>query len=352
MKEFDNDLDKKFKFDFSSPEKSNINISKLKTFIKKDKEAVIVFYGGEPLLEIEKIKEIMDNINVPFRMQTNGKLLNELPPKYLNKIEKILISLDGTEERTDFNRSKGTYKKVMQNIKQAIENGYKGELIARMTVSPAFPDIYEQVTHLINNKDFNFTSIHWQLDAGFFKFDFNEESFQIFTQEYNKSISKLIDFWVADMKENKRVLRLYPFLAITHSIINNEKTILRCGAGHAGYAITTDGKVVACPIMNCIENFKAGTLDTNPSQLKKFEVSGRCLNCNKEIKNLCGGRCLYWNQASLWPKEGDDLICSTIKHLISELKSNIPKIEQLIASKTISKDDFNYEKYFGPEIIP
>ena len=189
--EFDNDLDKKFKFDFSSPEKSNIRTSKLKAFIEKDKEAVIIFYGGEPLLEIEKIKEIMDNINVPFRMQTNGKLLDKFPAVYLNRIEKILISIDGTEERTDFNRSKGTYQKVIDNLKQAIKQGYKGELIARMTISPAFPDIYEQATYLINNKDFPFTSIHWQLDAGFFKFDYNHESFKIFAQEYNKSISKL-----------------------------------------------------------------------------------------------------------------------------------------------------------------
>src|SRR3989338_11023671 len=128
--EFDNDLDKKFKFDFSSPEKSNIRTSKLKAFIEKDKEAVIIFYGGEPLLEIEKIKEIMDNINVPFRIQTNGKLLDQLPSKYANKIDKMLISLDGGKERTDFNRGKGTYNKVIKNIEFLRKNGYKGELIA------------------------------------------------------------------------------------------------------------------------------------------------------------------------------------------------------------------------------
>ncbi len=87
MKEFDNGLDKRFKFDFSGPENSEVDVEKLKEFLEKDKEAVLVFYGGEPLLQIEKIKEIIDKINVPFRMQTNGKLLDQLPIEYVKKID-------------------------------------------------------------------------------------------------------------------------------------------------------------------------------------------------------------------------------------------------------------------------
>ena len=288
----------------------------------------------------------MDNIDVPFRMQTNAKLLHLLPKEYVNRIDKILISLDGTEERTDYNRGEGTYKQVMKNIELIKKNGYKGELVARMTISQEFPDIYEQVVSLI---DAGFTSVHWQIDAGFFKFDFNKKEFEKFTKEYNKSTSKLIKYWIDQMKKGT-VLKIYPFLAIIESLLKEEPTLLRCGAGYAGYAISTDGKVVACPIMNCIEDFKAGDLDSDPNKLKKFSVGGRCISCS--YKDLCGGRCMYWNKAELWPKEGDDLICNTIKHLINELKAKLPEIQTLIKNKTISKKNFEYEKYFGPEIIP
>ena len=67
---------------------------------------------------------------------------------------------------------------------------------------------------------------------------------------------------------------------------------------------------------------------------------------------MCGGRCLYWNKANLWPDEGDDLICQTTKHLIGELKRKIPKIKELINDGIIKENYFDYEKYFGPEIIP
>ena len=58
LKEFDNGLDKRFKFDFLSPAKIQIDINKLKIFLSKDKNPVLIFYGGEPLLEIDKIKEM------------------------------------------------------------------------------------------------------------------------------------------------------------------------------------------------------------------------------------------------------------------------------------------------------
>ena len=56
MKE-ENDLDKKFEFDFSAPTDSSVKIKKLKTFLKKDKNSVLIFYGGGPLFSINKIKK-------------------------------------------------------------------------------------------------------------------------------------------------------------------------------------------------------------------------------------------------------------------------------------------------------
>jgi len=346
--ELENNLGKKFKFDFSEPDSSLVDIQKLKRFLSKDKDAVLVFYGGEPLLEIVKIKQIIDSINIPFRMQTNGKLLGKLPIDYLKKIDRILVSIDGNKERTDYNKGEGTYDAVVKNVRQARKNGYKGEIVARMTISPEADayDLYEQVLHLLSLGIFD--SIHWQIDAGFYKFDYDREKFSKFAEEYNKSVSRLIDYWIQEMKKG-RVLRLYPFIAMIDSLLKNEKTKLRCGAGHLGYAITTNGKIVACPIMNCIEDFKAGTINDNPKSLLKFEIPG-CSKC--DYKDLCGGRCLYWRAAKLWPKEGNDLICKTIKHYIDELKRKLPEIKELIKEGKINASDFNYEKYFGPEIIP
>jgi sulfatase maturation enzyme AslB (radical SAM superfamily) len=102
--------------------------------------------------------------------------------------------------------------------------------------------------------------------------------------------------------------------------------------------------------MNNIESFKAGNLDSNPSELKKFSCKDVCGDC--EVYDLCGGRCIYWRKAKLWPKIGDEMICDSIKFYIKLINSKMDGIYSLIEKGIIKEEDFDYEDYFGLEIIP
>jgi putative peptide-modifying radical SAM enzyme len=349
-REFGKELDKKFHFDFSSPCMSDINVNVLKKFIKKDKSPRIIFYGGEPLMNIEKMIEIMKQLpDVKYFMQTNGKLLNKIPKEFMHKFSRILVSIDGDKERTDFNRGKGTYDLVMKNIELIKKNAFRGEIIARMTISfsDGFTDLYKQVTNLLNA---GFKSIHWQLDMGFYESDYNKEKVAKFLKGYNREVSNLLDFWVSEMRRGK-VWRIYPFLGLFDSLYHNTKTKLRCGSGYANYTITTDGRIVACPITSGIQEFQVGNIaESNPNELEEIKIKEPCPSC--EYFNLCGGRCLYSNYTKLWPEEGQEQICGSIKYLIDEMKKRMPEIKRLIEDKKVKEDWFEYEKYFGPEIIP
>lgn len=347
VQEFENGLEKKWKFDFNVPCDSEIDVEKLKKFLEKDKNPKIIFYGGEPLLQIEKIKKILNEIKAEFFMQTNGKLLNELPKDYMNKFKRILVSIDGDEKRTDENRGKGTYKKVIENLRFIRKNGFQGEVVARMTISQEHPDLFEQVKNILNIKEFD--SVHWQIDLGFYRNDFSVEKIKNFVEEYNKNVSELVGFWIEQMKKGN-VLKLYPFLGIFETLYYWKKERLRCGSGHAGYTITTNGKITACPIMNNITDFYAGDLNSEINNLKEFSVGKSCDSC--DYLEICGGRCLYSNKAKLWPEQGEKLICESVIHLIKEIKRVLPTIKNFIDKKVISEKDFEYEKYFGPEIIP
>jgi uncharacterized protein len=354
LQDFDNNLDKKFEFDFSEPEDFELDVGKLKKFLLKDSEPVLVFYGGEPLLKIDLIKKIIDSLSetrVKFRMQTNGIFLDKLPVEYLEKIGKILVSIDGGCKVTDKYRGNGVYEKVISNLILARNRGYTGEFVARMTVSQEDPDVYKRVKHLVKLIDSGvFDSVHWQLDVGFYSNDFNLEKVSKFFKKYNKSNLKLIRWWFSQIKKG-RVYRIYPYVGIAKPIIlGNDSCGLRCGSGHAGYTITTSGKIVHCPIMNSIKTFEAGDLGSEPDKLKKFSCVYGCGDC--EVYGLCGGRCMYWRQAKLWPKEGNDLICDSIKKYIREIQKNMVVIYKLILKKKIRVEDFLYEDYFGPEIIP
>ncbi len=103
------------------------DIEDLISFISKDRDAVIGFYGGEPLLSIDRIEEIMDKVPAKaFTLQTNGTLLHRIKDPYLHRLHSILISLDGGREVTDASRGEGTYDIVMKNVHAIKEKGLQG----------------------------------------------------------------------------------------------------------------------------------------------------------------------------------------------------------------------------------
>jgi len=346
MNEFDNGLGDKWDYDMKAPFDSEVRVERLKRFIKP--EDTLIFYGGEPLVMMPRMMEIMDQVDCKFQIQSNGILLNQLPTKYLLKLSKMLISIDGDSDRTDTNRGKMKYKIITKNLEDARLRGFTGEIVARMTIE--FSDIYKQIMH-INEliKKGLFDSIHWQIDAEFYGNDYNRENFTKFVREYNSDIDKLLNWWVSEIKEG-RVPMLYPFVGILHRVVGWDKeTRLPCGSGYANYTINTKGDLSACPIMNSVENFYCGSIDSNEEK-KEINCGGECNNC--DYFKICGGRCLYSNDAQLWPKEGHDQVCETIKYLIDGIKERSSEILELIEKGVISREDFDYEKYFGPEIIP
>ena len=347
MEDFGNDLNDRFKFELV-PEKVSYSVDQLKKFLKRSKEKhTLTFYGGEPLLNIDWIKRVLDSVDARFMIQTNGKLLDKLDSRYINRFEVILVSIDGTKEITDSNRGDGTYDKVLANIQTIKKNGFKNELVARMVVDETSENLTENVKHVLS---IGFDAVHWQLDAGFYGSDYEKRDFKKFSEEYNLEVKKLADYWVETMNSGK-VLKIYPFLGIFESLFYGKKEKLRCGSGFANYTITTNGKISVCPIMHDATFFYLGDIiKNNPDDLRQTYVDGFCENC--DILDLCGGRCLYANKARLWPEEGQNLICGTIRNLIETIREKLPQIKELIARGIIQEKDFFYEKYNGAEIIP
>jgi putative peptide-modifying radical SAM enzyme len=341
-----------FDVDYSLPKRIGYDVGLLSKFCGRDEDCVLIFYGGEPLLCLDEIRHIMDNVKAKhFIVQTNGLLLGDLEPEYVNRFHTILVSIDGDEALTDFYRGHGTFRKVIENLRLIKRNGFRGEIIARMTVMEQ-TDIYSQVRWLLENNEFPFSSIHWQLNAGFWSKDFERRDFKRWSEEsYNPGIRKLVKFWV-DCMEKGIVFRLYPFLGVAQSLLlGEERSLLRCGAGWINYAIQTDGHIVPCPSMWGIKDYYLGHIkNADPLKLKKIFVSDPCTKC--EIFSLCGGRCLYANITKRWSPSAYKLVCKTVKNLIEAVSAEMPRIQKLIREKKIRIEDFEFLKYNGCEIIP
>lgn len=337
--------------DESLPPEPVYALPDLYAFLSKDPAATVTFYGGEPLLRTGFIREIMDNAPVNrFMIQTNGILLDRLGQDYVNRFSTILVSLDGNEQLTDAQRGRGTYQAVMRNVRRIVDGGYRGELIARMTVTED-TGIMPAVISLASNTDHAFTSIHWQLDANFSS-DFSRRNFASWTEDsYNPGIRTLVRRWVELMATTGKVMRWYPFLDPMDDLLQGKKSGLRCGAGHANYSIMTDGNIAPCPIMTGMSQYYVGDIrTTDPADLPRIPVGGECPGCH--IRNFCGGRCLYASIVQPWNERERRYICRTVENLHDALEEALPQIQTLIANGRISMSDFSHEKFNGCEIIP
>ncbi len=339
--------------DYSLPSSIAYDTETLQKFMKRDRDPAIVFYGGEPLLQMDKLREIMDQLTTcRFMIQTNGLLLSKLEPEYVNKFETILVSVDGDEVLTDYYRGRGTYRNVAENVLRIRENGFKGEIVARMTVGEE-TEIDRQVLGLIQSNELPVSSVHWQLDALFWQNDFPKRRFAEWaTGSYDPRLRRLIRAWVEHMEKNGEVLRLYPLVGVMHSFLMGESTRLRCGAGWIMFNIQTDGNITPCPVMAGMKDFYLGNIrGTSPGSLKDaVSVSEPCTGC--EIYQICGGRCLYANATKLWGDEGFNQVCGTVRNMMSSLYDALPQVRALIAKGKIRMEQFEYPRYNSCEIIP
>ena len=337
--------------DESLPVELDFDLKMLYDFLKKDPSPTLTFYGGEPLLRPDLIGRIVREAPVRrFMIQTNGILLDRLPPEIVNRFITILVSLDGSRELTDTNRGAGVYDRVMENIQKIRIRGYTGELIARMTVTEK-TDIVEAVHHLASGPDYCFSSIHWQIDANFAG-DFSLRRFQEWTDNcYNPGIRMLVDDWVNHMKTEGEVLRWYPFLDPMEDLLYGRESQLRCGSGYANYCIMTDGSIGPCPVMIGMNQYYVGHISrSHPLKLDKILISGDCRECR--IRTFCGGRCLYSNITQPWGMDERRLVCNTVENLRNALITALPRVRALIDQGIITQGDFAHEKFNGCEIIP
>jgi len=104
---------------------------------RKSKELIVSFYGGEPMLAIDSIKECVSYISnnylgkqIKYAITTNGTLFELDAITFLEENEfDIHISLDGPEKLHNVNRrfsnGEGSFDKIISNISR-IKNDFPG----------------------------------------------------------------------------------------------------------------------------------------------------------------------------------------------------------------------------------
>ncbi len=328
------------------------DVRELVNFIRRDPEVVIGFYGGEPLLAVEKMYEIMDRVPAKaYTLQTNATHLDEVDPSYLNRLDAVLVSIDGGREITDANRREGVYDTVIKNCRTIRWRGFKNDLVARMAFSRR-GDLYRDVTHLLSLREPRFDHVHWQLDV--FWGDLRDgHEVEDWLTRYDEGITQLVgDFGGA--LERGVVQGIAPFIPVLRTLVTGEPVPhIRCGSGRDSFAIMTSGRIDACPIAPELPYSPVGDIrNSTPESLRDILPVGEpCSLCPD--KWVCGGRCLFANKTMFWGEKLFDRVCASTRHMIRELRKLVEPTKRLMKEGVLPSDALDYPRINnGCEIIP
>lgn len=199
------------------------------------------FFGGEPFLEFEKIKLIVEwfkGKSYPKRFSffagTNGTLLDDSTKKWLLENKDIFflgLSLDGTKEMHDINRSNSFDLIDIPFFVQNYDN-----LVVKMTVSQeTLPSLYEGVKFC---HDVGFHAIRCNLAQGI-----------DWTKKDNESIletelDKLIQFYLENPTLTVCSLLDYQLQNISFDL--NGRIVKFCGAGTRMKVYDVTGEEYPC----------------------------------------------------------------------------------------------------------
>ena len=240
-------------------------------------------FGGEPLLEFDTVKAIVDYFKVReydkdyiFFITTNGVLLDEARKKWLRENTEHLqlgLSLDGTKAMHDRNRS-DSFDDIDLDF---FRTTYPEESV-KMTISrETLPNLAEGVI-FCHEQGFEVScNLAYGIDWD------NEENQRIFERE----LALLIDYYIKNPTVKPAAI-----LDINRikSLAEEQETVRYCGAGYAMRAYDCDGTYYPCqfflPI--CVgeeEAKRALTLDFSAGRIKTEQMDKECQSCF--IKNVC-----------------------------------------------------------------
>ncbi len=233
------------------------------------KNIEIDFFGGEPLLVFDTIKEIVEygrseekkyGKNIRFTMTTNGTLLNDEIMEYIDKnMGNIVLSIDGRKEVNDSVRLRadgsGIYENIVPKYKKMAEmRGESKQYYVRGTFTRNNTDFYEDVKHMAE-LGFKEISIEPVVLPEGDELSLREEDLPVIFQQYDK----LYQYMLERHKEGNE-FKFYHFNINLQGGPCVYKRIAGCGAGHEYVAITPEGDVYPCHQFVGNLDFKLGDI--------------------------------------------------------------------------------------------
>lgn len=251
------------------------------------------FFGGEPLMNFEVVKEIVSYArskeeeygkNFRFTITTNGLLLTEDKIDFINKeMHNVVLSIDGRKEVNDKMRVRvdgsGCYDKIVENYRKLVEKRGDKEYYVRGTYTKYNLDFAKDVMHLYE-AGFDKISVEPVMEDDSVEYAITEKDLDQIYAEYDKLVDQ-----IGELKAAGGDITFFHFMIDLDQGPCVIKRLRGCGSGNEYVAITPDGEIYPCHQFVGHEQYLMGTLEDGTfNESIKEEFAG----CHVYSKPSCG----------------------------------------------------------------
>lgn len=272
------------------------------------------FFGGEPLMCLDTIKNVVyyakekaaaSGKKFLFTTTTNALLLNEEAIEFFNaEMENVVLSLDGRKQVHDAIRKtvngKGSYDFVINNIKNFVKSRGDKHYYVRGTFTAKNLDFSKDVLFLADN---GFDSISMEpVVTDIDDLAIKEEHIPEILEEYERLCDEYLERY-----ERGEGFNFFHFNVDLEGGPCLSKRVSACGAGNEYFSVAPNGDIYPCHQFVGDEKFKMGNVNGGALNADiRSTFAENCLftreKCDKCFaKYICSGGC----SANNYHFEGD-----------------------------------------------
>ena len=263
------------------------------------------FFGGEPLMNFEVVKQIVEyarslekehNKLFRFTITTNGMLLTDDKIDYINKeMYNVVLSLDGRKEVNDRMRfcvnGSGSYDIILPKFQKMAKERGDGQYYIRGTFTKYNKDFSNDVLHFYE-KGFEQISIEPVVTDPKLPYALTEEDLPEVYAEYEK-LAKII----IEKRKNGEFFNFFHFMIDLDQGPCAIKRLRGCGCGNEYVSVTPEGDVYPCHqfvgkpewIMGSVNDLSLNTEIKDSFAKTTVYTKPECRTC--WAKFYCSGGC-------------------------------------------------------------
>lgn len=250
------------------------------------------FFGGEPLMNFEVVKEIVAygrkrekeaGKNFRFTLTTNGMLLSDEVTEFCNReISNVVLSLDGRKEINDMMRpsrnGKGSYDIIVPKFQDFVSKRGDKSYYVRGTFTRNNLDFTEDFK-LMADLGFKEISIEPVVTPDTNSYAIREEDIDRICEEYDKLALDIIE-----RRKRGEKITFFHYMLDLNGGPCVYKRLSGCGSGTEYLAVTPTGELYPCHQFVGTEDFKLGDIYNG---IKKTELVEEFKLCNVYAKDKC-----------------------------------------------------------------